>query len=149
MGFDITQRTGVSGDMLVSGHTKLETFLPEIVHYVSTIEGLCCIKPPGPINPKIGFRLVARGGRILDDISFESYNEETVRKVMRQRLTEPTYFNTALLKSFGEKFSKSNAGVKVSLRRLTYTNTSIWSCSGFDTASLSLSKILSPKLLLN
>ncbi|TMS01716.1 Collagen alpha-6(VI) chain [Larimichthys crocea] len=113
MGFDITQRTGVSGDMLVSGHTKLETFLPEIVHYVSTIEGLCCIKPPGPINPKIGFRLVARGGRILDDISFESYNEETVRKVMRQRLTEPTYFNTALLKSFGEKFSKSNAGVKV------------------------------------
>ncbi|KAG8010914.1 Collagen alpha-6(VI) chain [Nibea albiflora] len=113
LGFDITERTGVSGDMLVSGHTKLKNFLPEIVHYVSTIEGLCCITPPGPVKSQIGFRLVTRDGRTLDDINFEDYNDETVTKFMNQRMREPTYFNTALLESFGEKFRKSNAGVKV------------------------------------
>lgn len=49
------------------------------------------------------------------DFNFEEYNEDVVRKVMTTSLSAPTYFNSALLKSFGEKFAKSGAGVKVSL----------------------------------
>lgn len=99
--------------MLVSGHPRLQTFLPEIVHYVSTIKGLCCLGP-APIKTNIGFRTVNRAGRFLDDFNFEVYSEAVVKKVMTSSLTEPTYFNTALLKSLGEKFqTQSGAGVKV------------------------------------
>ncbi|KAM9352972.1 collagen alpha-6(VI) chain-like [Symphorus nematophorus] len=112
MGFDISRRTGAGGETLVSGHTKLQTFLPEIAHYISSVHGLCCTGP-APIETNIGFRVVRRDGRIIDDISFEGYSEEAVRKIMNMNLAEPTYFNTALLKSFEEKFAKSGAGVKV------------------------------------
>ncbi|XP_045899701.1 collagen alpha-6(VI) chain isoform X2 [Micropterus dolomieu] len=113
MGFDITRRTGAPGEMLVSGHTKLQTFLPEIAHYVSSVEGLCCVGP-APIKTNIAYRVVGRDGRSLYDLNFEGYSEDVVRKVMTLNLAEPTYFNTALLKSFGQKFSaESRAGVKV------------------------------------
>ncbi|KAI3361009.1 hypothetical protein L3Q82_012904, partial [Scortum barcoo] len=113
MGFDISRRTGAPREMLISGHTKLQTFLPEIVHYVSSVQGLCCIGP-APIKTNIGFRVVSRDGRTLYDFNFEGYSEDVVRKVMTSNLAEPTYFNTALLKSFQQKFSaESRAGVKV------------------------------------
>ncbi|XP_029361065.1 collagen alpha-6(VI) chain isoform X2 [Echeneis naucrates] len=112
MGFDISQRTGAVNEMLISGHNKLHSFLPEIAHYVSTVSGLCCVN--GPVKTNIGYRLVSRDGRTLYDFNFEEYTEEVVRKVMTTTVPEPTYFNTALLKSFGEKFRvQSNAGVKV------------------------------------
>lgn len=118
MGFDITRRTVAPGEMLVSGHTKLQTFLPEIAHYVSSVEGLCCVGP-APIKTNIAYRVVGRDGRSLYDLNFEGYSEDVVRKVMTLNLAEPTYFNTALLKSFGQKFSaESRAGVKV-----RFTNT--------------------------
>ncbi len=114
MGFDISQRNRAPGETLISGHPKLQTFLPEIVHYVSSIQGLCCV---GPVKSNIAFRVVSRDGRSLYDFNFEGYSEDVVRKVMTSNLAEPTYFNTALLKSFEEKFNtQSRAGVKVSLR---------------------------------
>uniref|UniRef100_A0A8P4KD98 Collagen type VI alpha 6 chain n=1 Tax=Dicentrarchus labrax TaxID=13489 RepID=A0A8P4KD98_DICLA len=114
MGFDISQRTRASGEVLISGHNKLQTFLPEIVHYVSSIQGLCCVGTE-PVQTKIAFRLVNEGGRTLYDFNFEGYSEDVVKKVMSLNLPEPTYFNTALLKSFEEKFKGSNAGVKVAV----------------------------------
>ncbi|XP_044062815.1 collagen alpha-6(VI) chain-like [Siniperca chuatsi] len=111
MGFDISRRTGAPGEMLISGHTKLQTFLPEIVHYVSSVQGLCCVTEP--VNTNIAFQVVDRDGRSLYDTNFEVYNEDVVKKVMTLQMSEPTYFNTALLKSFNKRFEMSNAGVKV------------------------------------
>ncbi|XP_070768321.1 collagen alpha-6(VI) chain-like [Enoplosus armatus] len=113
MGFDISRRTGAPGEMLISGHTKLQTFLPEIAHYVSTVQGLCCVGP-APVKTNIAYRVVSRDGRSLYDFNFEGYSDDVVKKVMTLNLAEPTYFNTALLKSFGDKFTaESRAGVKV------------------------------------
>lgn len=115
MGFDISQRTGASGEMLISGHTKLQTFLPEIAQYISAVKGLCCVGP-APIKTSIAYRLVRQDGSSLYDFNFEEYSGDVLKKVMTLTLEEPTYFNAALLKSFGEKFSsQSGAGVKVSL----------------------------------
>lgn len=112
--------------MLFGGHTKLQTFLPEIARYISSVQGLCCIGP-APVNPNIAFRVVSRDGRSLYDFNFEGHSEDVMTKVMNLALTEPTYFNTALLKSFGEKFqAQSRAGVKVSLTHSpTYTKTTV------------------------
>ncbi|XP_034057186.1 collagen alpha-6(VI) chain isoform X2 [Gymnodraco acuticeps] len=111
MGFDITRRT--AGGILVSGHTKLQSFLPEITRYVSSIEGLCCTGT-APVKTNIAYRVVAEDGVTRYDFNFDGYSEEVVRKVMTLNLAEPTYFNTAMLKSFGQKFNtQSSAGVKV------------------------------------
>lgn len=113
MGFDISQRTGAPGEMLISGHAKLQSFLPEIVHYISSIQGLCCIGP-APVETLIGFRVTGEDGNLLYDFSFEAYSEDVVKKVMTLNLVAPTRFNTAMLESFKEKFqTQSGAGVKV------------------------------------
>ncbi|XP_059194900.1 collagen alpha-6(VI) chain-like [Centropristis striata] len=113
MGFDISKRSGAPGEMLISGHTKLQTFLPDIAHYVSTVSGLCCTGT-APIKTNIAYRVLSRNGGQLYDTNFEPYSEDVVRKVMAMNLAEPTFFNTALLKSFSQKFSsQSGAGVKV------------------------------------
>uniref|UniRef100_A0A3Q0T1W5 VWFA domain-containing protein n=1 Tax=Amphilophus citrinellus TaxID=61819 RepID=A0A3Q0T1W5_AMPCI len=109
MGFDISRRRNPN-DVLVSGHSKLRTFLPEIVQYLSSVQGLCCLGPE-PIKTNIAYRLVSRDGRTLDDFSFVGYSDDVVTKVMALNLAEPTYFNAALLRSFGEKFKvESRAG---------------------------------------
>ncbi|KAM3873541.1 LOW QUALITY PROTEIN: collagen alpha-6(VI) chain [Diretmus argenteus] len=113
MGFDISQRTVAAGQTLVSGLPKLRAFLPEIVHYVSSLQGLCCVGTT-PIKPNLAFRLVSRDGRSLYDFNFEGYNEDVLRKVMEVQMSEATYFNTALLQSFKNKFTaESRASVKV------------------------------------
>ncbi|XP_054638754.1 collagen alpha-6(VI) chain isoform X2 [Dunckerocampus dactyliophorus] len=115
MGFDISQRSGLPGEMLVSGHAKLRTFLPEIVHYLSTVPGLCCTGT-APINTKIAFRVVEQDGRLLHDFKFKPYDssDDVVTKVMTLNLNVPTRLNTAMLKSFGEKFKADSRGaVKV------------------------------------
>uniref|UniRef100_UPI003AAAA8F2 collagen alpha-6(VI) chain-like n=1 Tax=Centroberyx gerrardi TaxID=166262 RepID=UPI003AAAA8F2 len=113
MGFDISQRTGAPGQLLVSGQTKLQNVLPEIVRYVSTLQFLCCAGP-FPIKPSIAFRVVSRDGQTLYDFNFEGYNEDVVKKVMTHQMSEATYFNTALLHSFRDKLkAESNASVKV------------------------------------
>ncbi|CAK6982639.1 collagen alpha-6(VI) chain [Scomber scombrus] len=108
-GFDISRRQ--RGSELVSDHIKLQTFLPDIARYVSSVKGLCCTGTE-PIHPNIGFRVLRRNSP--EDYKFEPYSEETVSKVMKLNMAEPTYFNTDLLSSFEEKFRiQSNAGVKV------------------------------------
>ncbi|KAK2845177.1 hypothetical protein Q5P01_011836 [Channa striata] len=112
-GFDISQRTGGLGEMLISGHTKLQNFLPEIVQYVSSVQELCCIDP-NLVGTKMAFELVGQDGTSLDYTKFKEYDAGTVKKVMNWLLNRPTYFNTALLDSFKRKFKEqSGAGVKV------------------------------------
>lgn len=110
IGFDISRRNGAAGEKLISG--QLQTSLPEIVHYLSSIQGLCCTGPT-PVQTSIAFQVVDRAGRPLYDTNFESYSKEPVEKVMKLQMSEPTYFNTALLKSSKERFKKSRAGAKV------------------------------------
>ncbi|XP_049585447.1 collagen alpha-6(VI) chain [Syngnathus scovelli] len=115
MGFDISQRSGRPGEMLVSGHNKLRTFLPEIVHYASSIQGLCCTGTE-PIETKIGYRVVDQDGGTLYDFMFKPYdpNDDVVSGVMSWNLNVPTRLNRAMLKSFGQKFEDdSKGGVKV------------------------------------
>ncbi|KAM6910513.1 collagen alpha-6(VI) chain [Xenentodon cancila] len=112
MGFDISRRRGVPGEILISGHNKLQAFLPEVARYISSVSGLCCISTP--VKPNLAYRVLSPDGQLLYDTGFEAYNEDVVRKVMTLSLTLPTFFNTALLRSFGEKFkAESRAGVKV------------------------------------
>ncbi|XP_057689800.1 collagen alpha-6(VI) chain isoform X1 [Corythoichthys intestinalis] len=110
MGFDVSQRSGRSGETLGSVQNKLRTFLPEIVHYVSTVPQLCCTTT-GPIQTKIGYSIVGQ-----DDFKFNPFDatDDVVGKVLTTRLNVPTRLDSAMLRSFGEKFQKdSNAGVKV------------------------------------
>uniref|UniRef100_A0A8C5F6H0 VWFA domain-containing protein n=1 Tax=Gadus morhua TaxID=8049 RepID=A0A8C5F6H0_GADMO len=111
IGFDMSQRSG--SQLLVSGFPKLRAALPEILHHVSTLKGLCCVQNM-PIEPNVAFRLVSHDGRVLDDFNFEPFSEAVVDKVMNVQMSEDTFFNTALLTSFQEKFkTQSNAGAKV------------------------------------
>ncbi|CAL8337061.1 unnamed protein product [Gadus morhua 'NCC'] len=111
IGFDMSQRSG--SQLLVSGFPKLRVALPEILHRVSTLKGLCCVQKT-PIKPNVAFRLVSQDGRVLDDFNFEPFSEAVVDKVMNLQMSETTFFNTALLTSFQEKFkTQSNAGAKV------------------------------------
>ncbi|XP_070690879.1 collagen alpha-6(VI) chain-like [Pempheris klunzingeri] len=113
MGFDISQRTRAPDEKFFTGHAKLQTFLPEIVRYVSKVEGLCCV--PTPVQTNIAFQVVDRDGRSLYDTNFQGYSEDVVKKVMSLQISEPTYFNTALLNFFKERFKASGAGVKVAV----------------------------------
>ncbi|KAK5891662.1 hypothetical protein CesoFtcFv8_012119 [Champsocephalus esox] len=111
MGFDISRRT--AGETLVSGHTMLLRFLPEIVRSVSSVKTLCCVGPD-PIQPKVAFQVLGSDGRSLYDTDFEAYSKNVVDKVMEVRMSGPTYFKTAMLNSFKQRFlDKSKADVKV------------------------------------
>ncbi|XP_042345729.1 collagen alpha-6(VI) chain-like [Plectropomus leopardus] len=111
IGFDISSRATV--ERLISRSTKLQNFLPQIIHYVSTVKDLCCVGPI-PIQTNIAFRVLDVNGRSLYDTNFEYYSSDLVNKVMSLRTSELTYFNTALLNSFKELFKvKSKALVKV------------------------------------
>ncbi|XP_078108114.1 collagen alpha-6(VI) chain-like [Sander vitreus] len=113
IGFDISRMAGAPDEVLISGHTKLQNFLPQILNYVSSLEGLCCVGPT-PVKPNIAFQVVDRDGRTLYDTNFEGYSADVVNKVMTLRMSEPSYFNTAMLNSFKERFKiKSKARVKV------------------------------------
>lgn len=117
MGFDISQRSGAPGEVLISGHNKLQAFLPEIARYVSSVSGLCCVT--AAVKPNMAYRVLGPNGQLLYDTSFEDYDQDVVRKVMTLNLAQPTFFNTALLRSFGEKFkAESRAGVKVRTKAL-------------------------------
>lgn len=101
--------------MLVSGHAKLRNLLPDIVHDISTVKGLCCFRDE-VFKPNISYRVVSRNGDTMYDFNFEGYSQEVLTKVLTTTVREPTYFNTAMLKSFEEKFrTQSRAGVKVSI----------------------------------
>lgn len=108
LGFDISRRR--AGDTLFSGQTKLQRFLPEIAHYVSSVEGLCCIAEP--VKTNLAFMLVRRNGSLIYDTNFGTFNPDVMGKLAA--LTEPTYFNSNMMESFRTLFStKSRAGVKI------------------------------------
>ncbi|KAM6968128.1 collagen alpha-6(VI) chain [Aplochiton taeniatus] len=113
MGFDISsERSG--SRLLFEGQPQLSASLPEIVHYISSLKGLCCVEPGTPIHTNIGFRVVSREGLMLDDFNFEPYDTQIVNKLRTLQVAQGTAFNPALLQSFKEKFQKqSGAGVKV------------------------------------
>lgn len=91
----------------------METLVAAAIHQLSMTGGLCCLTAD-KIETKIGFRLVSGlDGKVIDDFNFEKYNENVVRKVLELRPTTPTAFNAFLLNSFRQKFSSSQAGVKV------------------------------------
>ncbi|XP_074540330.1 collagen alpha-6(VI) chain-like [Halichoeres trimaculatus] len=113
IGFDISRGDRTPGETLVSGNTKLQTFLPEIVHYISSIEGLCCMKNTS-VKAKIAYQVVGSKKPALYDTRFEEYSEESVKKVMSITLEEPTYFNSKMLDSFKERFkAEPSSEVKV------------------------------------
>ena len=115
MGFDISQGLGHAGHSGPQLHSLREIHhLQEIVEYISSLQHLCCISIT-PINTNIAFRIVDIHGSIMSDFNFEEYDKEVMKKVLTTSLSAPTFFNSALLKSFKEKFAKSKAGVKVSL----------------------------------
>lgn len=118
IGFDISQRSAAIGQTLVSGHAKLRDHLPDIVSDISTVKGLCCLRDE-IIKPQISYRVVNREGDTMYDFNFEDFNQDVLTKVMNINIREPTFFNTAMLKSFEEKFrSQSRAGVQVSPQHL-------------------------------
>ncbi|KAG7469864.1 hypothetical protein MATL_G00133270 [Megalops atlanticus] len=111
VGFDISRR--IRSDSLFNGQQKLRAYLPEIFHYMSSLDDLCCAAG-GSIKTNIGFLVAGQDGRVIDDFGFELYNEEVVRKVMALRTPEPTFFNVKLLQAFAKKFqTQSRAGVKI------------------------------------
>lgn len=113
IGFDISRRSSAIGETLVSGHAKLRDLLPDIVHEISSVEGLCCFQDE-VFKPNISYRVVNREGGTMYDFNFEAHSQEVLTKVMTTTIREPTFFNTAMLKSFEEKFrTQSRAGVKV------------------------------------
>ncbi|KAM9309153.1 collagen alpha-6(VI) chain-like [Pholidichthys leucotaenia] len=113
IGFEFSQRPRVPGELLISTQTRLRTVLQEIAHDISTVQGLSCLDST-PIMTNLSYGVVGHDGGFLDSFSFEGYSEDVVRKVLSWNWRKPSSFNTALLKTFGEKFkSKSKGNVKV------------------------------------
>ena len=108
--FDLPRPSG--SQLLVAGLPLLRAALPEILRSAASIKGLCCVRHA--VTPNFAFRLVGRAGQLLDDVGFEPFSEAVLEKVLKLRTSEPTYFNTALLTSFQEKFAtQSKAKAKV------------------------------------
>ncbi|KAI4793748.1 hypothetical protein KUCAC02_032521, partial [Chaenocephalus aceratus] len=99
MGFDISQRT--AGEKLVSGHTMLLRFLPEIVRSVSSVKTLCCVGPD-PIQPKVAFQVLGSDGRSLYDTDFEAYSKNVVDKVMEKRFLDKSKADVKVLVIFSD-----------------------------------------------
>ncbi|KAJ8334482.1 hypothetical protein SKAU_G00401210 [Synaphobranchus kaupii] len=111
IGFDISRRP--RSDLLFSGQQKLQAYLPEIIHYASSLDGLCCAEGKS-VKPQIGFLVAGEDGSVINDYAFELYNEQVVQKVMALQTSEVTFLNVPLLQAFTTKFQKqSRAGVQI------------------------------------
>lgn len=118
MGFDISVRSSAPGQTLITGHTKLQTFLPQIALYLSSPHSLCCVEQKD-VETKISYHLIDADGKSLYDTNFEAYSEDIVKKVMNHPVSQPTYLNSAQLRAFTGLFrDKSTANVKVRTRIL-------------------------------
>ncbi|KAM9723785.1 collagen alpha-6(VI) chain [Menidia menidia] len=104
IGFDITQRSrGTIRDQV--------PYLSDVLRHIAVVPDLCCVEP---VTPKIGFRVLRSDGSVLDDLGLENYSPETAAKVLDIALTQEMRFNSAMMRSYGDKFrSQSRAGVKV------------------------------------
>uniref|UniRef100_A0A671T1D5 Collagen, type VI, alpha 4a n=1 Tax=Sinocyclocheilus anshuiensis TaxID=1608454 RepID=A0A671T1D5_9TELE len=111
IGFD-NSRTSSSPQSIFRGQKKLQSYLLEIIRYVSVVHNLCCVRSPTP-NTNVGLRLVDANGNMLDDFSFKEYDECVVKKVMALQTSQSLKFNAQLLRSFEDKFRASNYYVKV------------------------------------
>ncbi|KAM8869610.1 collagen alpha-6(VI) chain-like isoform 2-T3 [Spinachia spinachia] len=113
MGFDISREGRAQDEKLVSGHTKLQAFLPDIIRYVSSVPSLCCVKS-GPVKTKIAFQVVDGEGESLYARNFEAFNKDAINEVMNWPMSGPSFFNAALLNTFTTMFKEnSKARVKV------------------------------------
>lgn len=111
IGFD-NSRTSSSSLSIFRDQERLQSYLPEIIRYISVVHNLCCFHSP-TLNTNVGLRLVDANGNMLDDFSFKEYDEFVVKKVMALQTRQSLKFNTQLLRSFEDKFRASNSGVKV------------------------------------
>uniref|UniRef100_A0A3B5AQI3 Collagen alpha-6(VI) chain-like n=1 Tax=Stegastes partitus TaxID=144197 RepID=A0A3B5AQI3_9TELE len=110
VGFDVTNRR--PGELLVGRNIRQ---LEEIIRYVSSVDDLCC-PVPEPFQINIAFHVVNADGRIVLDTDFEPITEELLRKVLTYTVSQPTYFNSDMLKFFKDRFiAKSSSKVKVLL----------------------------------
>ncbi|KAI5611694.1 collagen alpha-6(VI) chain, partial [Silurus asotus] len=111
IGFDTSRRT--SSQTLFGPHT--ESLVAAAIHRLSTIGGLCCINKD-KIETKFGFLLVSgKDGKVMDDFTFEKYDQNVVNKVLQLRPAAPTAFNELLLNAVKQKFTTSRAGVRVAI----------------------------------
>lgn len=117
IGFDISSRPTPS---VFSTQVKLQNYLLEIVERISSLPNLCCAQGK-TIRPQIGFRLVSKEGKRLDDFNFEEVSSEVVSKVLALQTREDLAFNGPLLSSFIEKFQSSRATAKVRKHKWKYT----------------------------
>ncbi|XP_023137697.2 collagen alpha-6(VI) chain-like isoform X2 [Amphiprion ocellaris] len=109
VGFDVTRG---SGGLLAGRHLRQ---LEEIIRYISSVHDLCCVGPE-PLKTNIAFHVVGGDGGILLDTDFEPFSEEVLRKVLTYSVSQPTYFNSALLNFFNNRFrTKASSNVKVLL----------------------------------
>ncbi|XP_059364620.1 collagen alpha-6(VI) chain-like [Carassius carassius] len=111
IGFD-NSHSSSSSLSIFRGQKRLQSYLPEIIRYISVVHNLCCLSSP-TLNTNVDLRLVDANGNVLDDFSFREYDEGVVEKVMALRTSQSLKFNTQLLLSFQEKFRASNSRVKV------------------------------------
>ncbi|XP_028327375.1 collagen alpha-6(VI) chain-like isoform X2 [Gouania willdenowi] len=111
IGFDIS-RSRRPDELLVSG--RLAQVLEEVYYSISLVD-LCCGSST-PLETNIAFYVVDGEGFPVYDTNFEGYDKDVLRKVMNHTLSQPTFFNTALMTFYQEMFkSKSSARVKVLL----------------------------------
>ncbi|XP_062395792.1 collagen alpha-6(VI) chain-like [Sardina pilchardus] len=109
IGFDISNRPKPS---LFSTQVKLQNYLRDIAERVPSLPNLCCAQGQ-TIEAQVGFRLVSKEGRMLDEFKFESVSKDAMKKVLAMQTVEDLAFNAQLLRSFKEMFRDSKAGVKV------------------------------------
>uniref|UniRef100_A0AAV2ME79 non-specific serine/threonine protein kinase n=1 Tax=Knipowitschia caucasica TaxID=637954 RepID=A0AAV2ME79_KNICA len=112
VGFDVSHGTGWSpGTLLLQGQPRLQTLLPDLLHYLSTVPKLCCTT--GAVTPNMAFHVLDAAGQLIIDTNFEPYKGGVASKIMELRPSQPSLLNSAYLLSFKQLFQKSKAGVKV------------------------------------
>uniref|UniRef100_A0A672LTS4 Si:ch211-62a1.3 n=1 Tax=Sinocyclocheilus grahami TaxID=75366 RepID=A0A672LTS4_SINGR len=108
-GFDVSRRT-ITETLLTP---QVEQLVTAAIHRISVMGDLCCIEKEN-ITTRFGYRLVSgRDGSVLENLGFEEYKEDVVKKVMLLRPTAPLAFNEFLLESFREMFASSSVKVLI------------------------------------
>uniref|UniRef100_A0A8C5DBC7 VWFA domain-containing protein n=1 Tax=Gouania willdenowi TaxID=441366 RepID=A0A8C5DBC7_GOUWI len=97
IGFDIS-RSRRPDELLVSG--RLAQVLEEVYYSISLVD-LCCGSST-PLETNIAFYVVDGEGFPVYDTNFEGYDKDVLRKVMNHTLSQPTFFNTALMTFYQE-----------------------------------------------
>lgn len=96
---------------MFSGHNRLA--IERIINDMSNVDDLCCFTTE-VIKPRIAFFVLDRNGRAAFDTDFEEYNQAVVKKLLNLQRSQPTFYNSNLLRFFKNKLQgASTATVKV------------------------------------